>query len=116
MIVFQIHLRAAEGAAAELERVISDEFVPAVRRQPGFIDVKVLRAYREQPGNPPELIAQGYGHQLVLTFVDESHRLAWSLSEDHEWIFPRVRALADGVFGAGYELARWDESSDLASG
>lgn len=104
MIVFQIHLRAAIGAQDQLEHLLTNEFIPAVRRQPGFLGVEVLRSYAEQPSNPPALLGDGYRHQIVLTFLDEAHRQAWAASDDHQAVFPRVRALVEDARAVGYEI------------
>lgn len=61
-------------------------FRPAARRQPGFIDVKMLKLRSAMQGPAPA----GANYRFVLTFATEGQRKEWVASATHKKVWPTV--------------------------
>lgn len=105
MIVFQIHLRPREAGDDGLRERVEGEFLPAVRAQPGCRGAVLLRAYVEQPGQPPDRLDGTYPCQIELRFDSENARLAWVASDAHQRVWPRIRELVAEARPVGYHVA-----------
>ena len=63
------------------------EFRPAAARQPGFIDMHMLKV--RPRANAP---AGGPNYRFVLSFQSEELRLKWVATEDHKRIWPVMQS------------------------
>ena len=61
-------------------------FRPPARKQPGFIDVKMLKLRSALQGSAPE----GSNYRFVLTFETEELRKQWVASATHKKVWPTV--------------------------
>ena len=81
--MIQLHVDLEAGDGASLERVFADTFSPAIRKQPGFTDVRLLRL-RGQDGE--------FNYRLQIVFETEDQRQAWVATELHQKVWPQVEA------------------------
>lgn len=77
-------------------------FQPAIRRQPGFVDVKLLKRRDMQGGPVP---AQGK-YRLIISFETEELRRRWAATEEHQRAWPTI---GNTLTGSKYELNHYDE-------
>ena len=84
----QLHVDLAVDPAKEQEmlRNFKTIFRPAASKQPGYIDVQVLRLRSALQGKAPE--ASNY--RFVLTFASEELRQQWVASVTHQKVWPTV--------------------------
>jgi heme-degrading monooxygenase HmoA len=61
-------------------------FRPPARKQPGFIDVKMLKLRSALQGAGPE----GANYRFVLTFATEEQRQQWVATATHKKVWPTV--------------------------
>jgi len=84
----QLHLDLSCDASKEQEmlRNFYTIFRPAAVKQPGFIDVKMLKLRSALQGAGP----QGSNYRFVLTFETEELRKQWVASATHKKVWPTV--------------------------
>jgi antibiotic biosynthesis monooxygenase (ABM) superfamily enzyme len=86
----QLHLDLAVDPAkeAQLLQFVETTFRPAASRQPGYIDLKMLKLSATLRGPAPE----GANFQFVLTFTSEELRQQWVASATHQKLWPTVES------------------------
>ena len=84
----QLHVDLSVDPANEQEmlRNFRTIFRPPARKQPGFIDVKMLKLRSALQGAAPE----GSNYRFVLTFETEELRKQWVASATHKKVWPTV--------------------------
>jgi gluconolactonase len=84
----QLHVDLDVDPAKEqlLAANFRDVFRPAISRQKGFVDVKLLKLRTALAGRPPD----GCTHRLVIRFQTEELRLQWVASPDHQKAWPAI--------------------------
>ena len=63
-------------------------FKPAIIRQPGFVDVQLLKMRTALMGAAPTLL----GYRLLISFETEEQRLKWVATETHQKVWPQMEA------------------------
>lgn len=71
-------------------------FVPAISRQPGFVDVKLLRLRSAIAGQMPA----GTNYRLIIGFHTEAQRQAWTATADHQKAWPAIERTLNANRGA----------------
>ena len=86
----QLHVDLAVDPAKEQEmlRTFRNTFRPAAAKQPGFIDVKMLKLRSALQGKAPA----GSNYRFELTFQSEEQRQKWVASEIHKKVWPMIEA------------------------
>jgi len=94
----QLHLDLMVDPKREQEMLMNFEniFRPTAQRQPGFIDLKMLKLNSAIRGAAPA----GGKYRFVLTFESEELRQKWIASKDHDKVWPEIeKTLTDKNFG-----------------
>jgi len=84
----QLHVDLSVDPAKEQEMLHNFKtiFRPAASKQPGYIDVQMLKLRSALQGNAP--VAGNY--RFVLTFVSEELRQKWIASATHQKVWPTI--------------------------
>src|SRR5258708_38050983 len=84
----QLHVDLSVNPAKEQEmlRNFKTIFRPAASKQPGYIDVQVLKLRSALQGKAPEAA----NYRFVLTFASEELRQQWVASATHQKVWPTV--------------------------
>ena len=84
----QLHVDLSVNPAKEQEmlRNFKTIFRPAASKQPGYIDVQVLKLRSALQGKAPE----SSNYRFVLTFASEELRQQWVASATHQKVWPTV--------------------------
>ena len=84
----QLHVDLAVDPAREKEMLKNFEtvFRPAASKQPGYIDVKMLKLRSAVLGKAPA----GINYRFALTFQSEELRQKWVASEVHQKVWPTI--------------------------
>lgn len=84
----QLHVDLSVDPAREKEMLKNFEtvFRPAASRQPGYIDVKILKLRTAIQGKAPA----GVNYRFVLTYQSEELRQKWVASEVHRKVWPTI--------------------------
>ena len=71
-------------------------FEPAISKQPGFVDAKLLKLRLAVGGQMPT----NMNYRLVLSFQTEAQRQAWVASADHRRAWPLIEKTLQANRGA----------------
>jgi heme-degrading monooxygenase HmoA len=84
----QLHADFAVDPAKEQQMLVffNEKFRPAAARQPGFIDMRLLKLKSVLRGSPPA----GTNYQFVLTFSSEALRQQWIATDLHKQLWPSM--------------------------
>jgi heme-degrading monooxygenase HmoA len=84
----QLHVDLAVDPAKEREMLHNFEtvFKPAASKQPGYIDVKMLKLRQTVMGKAPE----GSNYRFVLTYASEELRQKWVATDTHKKVWPTI--------------------------
>ena len=84
----QLHVDLSVDLAKEAEMLKNFEtiFRPAASKQPGYIDVKMLKLRSTLMGKAPA----GVNYRFALTFQSEELRQKWIASDVHQKVWPTV--------------------------
>ena len=84
----QLHVDMSVDPKKEKEMLRNFEtvFRPAAAKQPGYIDVKVLKLRTTLMGTAPA----GVNYRFALTFQSEELRQKWIASETHQKVWPTI--------------------------
>lgn len=100
-IQLHVDLQVDLSRTAEIAAVFRDTFVPAIRRQPGFLGVELLKFREARSGSEPG----DFTHRLLIRFETEEQRRQWVASEDHQQAWPAIKAV---LTGAQYQVNLYD--------
>ena len=84
----QLHVDLSVDPAKEQEMLHNFKtiFRPAASKQPGYIDVQMLKLRSAVQGKAPE----AGNYRFVLTFVSEELRQKWIASATHQKVWPTI--------------------------
>jgi hypothetical protein len=84
----QLHVDLSVDPAKEPEMLHNFKtiFRPAAAKQPGYIDVQMLKLHSAIQGSAPA----GMNYRFVLTFAGEGLREKWVASETHKKVWPTI--------------------------
>lgn len=86
----------------ELAKNFKEIFKPAMSKQPGFLNVYMLKLREAKAGKAPE----GSNYRLVINFRSEEDRLNWVKSNDHQSAWPTI----EGTFKVkGFTAVLYDQ-------
>ena len=73
----------------DLVRHFTTIFRPAASKQPGFIDVKLLKLRSTITGKPPA----GVNYRFMISFQSEEQRQVWIKTDVHQQVWPPIEAM-----------------------
>jgi heme-degrading monooxygenase HmoA len=94
MSAIQLHVDLDVDAMLEQQLLgaFRDTFSPAIRTQPGFLDVRLLKRRSEQAD---------LNYRLLISFESEELRQRWVASDLHQEVWPAIeRTLKGGKYVA----------------
>jgi len=94
------------------ERNYTDIYVPALRKQVGYMGSKLIRTFPadvlKRIGSP----STKFTYQMELLFDTEAHRVAWTKTPEHDFAWANTSALAKSFQWLGYDVVGMDQVSD----
>ena len=102
----QLHLDLEVEPSLEGEMVANfrKTFRPAIRRQPGFLDVRLLKLRSAVAGKPPA----NSTYRLLISFESEEQRQTWVATDTHQKVWPTIEKC---LRGAKYTALLYDVTS-----
>jgi len=95
----QLHVDLDVDPAKEKEMLTNfrNTFQPAIRKQPGFVEVKLLRLREALAGPAPK----NAPYRLIISFETEELRKKWVATDDHQRVWPTIeKTLRGQKYGA----------------
>ena len=82
----QLHVELDVDPAREKELISNFRklFKPAISRQPGFVEVNLLKLQSVLAGQTPT------NYRLIISFQTEAQRQAWVATADHQRVWPSI--------------------------
>jgi len=90
-IQLHVELELAPGKDAELVKNFNTVFKPVISKQPGFVDVKLLKMRSVPVGDKPKS-----AWRLLISFRTEEQRITWVATDDHQRVWPSIEKLLTG--------------------
>jgi heme-degrading monooxygenase HmoA len=86
----QLHVDLEVDPAKEKDLAATYEktFHPAIRKQPGFVDVKLMKLRSTLGGTAPA----HSNYRLLISFQTEEQRKAWVATELHQKVWPQMES------------------------
>ncbi len=100
----QLHLDLEVDPAKEKEMLTNyrTKFHPAITKQPGFVEVKLMKLRKEMAGKAPA----NCNYHLIISFQTEEQRVAWTKTDTHQKVWPTI----EGTFKTkGYTAILYDQ-------
>jgi heme-degrading monooxygenase HmoA len=83
-VQLHVELEVIAGKEKEMEQAFLERFSPVIRRQPGFVEVELLKFAKALEGKPAA------PYRLVISFETEKDRLQWVASPQHQHVWPSI--------------------------
>ena len=111
MITLQIHFVIADGKTAAFEKLYAQVYVPALRKQVGYVRSQLLRVFPRDVAREIDAFADDFNYQMELVFDTEANRRSWVVSPEHQTAWPQASGLADKVVWRGFDIAGCDQET-----
>jgi heme-degrading monooxygenase HmoA len=104
MILFQLLFEVADDKKAEFEKTYTQVFEPALKKQKGFQNVKLIRFYAPAVAAEIEATPTEANYQINFVFDSEANRRVWAKSPDHDVAWPKLSGLTKKAQWRGYDI------------
>jgi hypothetical protein len=104
MILFQLLFEVSDAKRAQFEKTYVEVFEPALRRQAGFRNVRLLRIFSATQVAEIAAAPTEYNYQINFVVESEALRRQWATSPDHDVAWPALSAVADKFLWRGYDI------------
>ena len=92
-IQLQLDLEVDPAKEKEMLTNYKNTFRPAISKQPGFVDVKLMKLRTEMAGKAPANCT----YRLLLSFQTEEQRKAWVATPLHQKVWPTIENTLKGT-------------------
>jgi mannose-6-phosphate isomerase-like protein (cupin superfamily) len=94
------------------EKNYIDVYVPALRKQVGYMGSKLLRRFPDDFSKKIGSPDTKFNFEMELMFDTEEHRQMWTKTKEHDYAWPKTAALAKTYQWIGYDVVGMDQVSD----
>ena len=91
-IQLHVDLEVDPSKEQEMVRIFRNIFRPTISKQPGFVEVKLLKLRETGSGPRPKIMS----YRLVISFDTEERRKQWVATDDHQRIWPTIERTLTG--------------------
>jgi len=112
MAKLQMFFEVEPSNYAAFEKNYIDVYVPALRKQVGYMGSKLLRIFpadvTKKNGSPESK----FTFEMELMFEREEQRVAWTRTQEHDYAWSKTAALAKSYQWIGYDIVGMDQVGD----
>ncbi|MCL5998151.1 MAG: hypothetical protein M1546_19175 [Chloroflexi bacterium] len=108
MMLLQIYFDVSPEKARAFEQMYRDTYVPALKKQQGYLSSSLLRLFPPHIAKEIEAAATEFNYQMELVFDTEENRRRWAASEEHRIAWPQASGMARNVAWRGFDVAGSD--------
>ncbi len=112
MAKLQMFFEVEPSNYAAFEKNYIDVYVPALRRQVGYLGSKLLRIFpadiSKRNGSPESK----FTFEMELMFEKEEQRVAWTKTQEHDVAWAKTSAMAKSFQWIGYDVVGMDQIGD----
>ncbi|MCW5979035.1 MAG: hypothetical protein KIT09_13220 [Bryobacteraceae bacterium] len=91
-IMLHCDLQVDPAREKEMVNNFRNTFEPVIRKQPGFVDVRLQKLRSALAGKAPT----SANYKLLISFQTEEQRLTWVASDDHQRVWPSIENTLTG--------------------
>ncbi len=89
------------------EKNYMDIYIPALRKQVGYLGSKLLRIFPADVAKMNGLPETKFTFEMELLFDTEAHRQAWTKTKEHDYAWSHTAALQNHISGLVMMLSGW---------
>jgi antibiotic biosynthesis monooxygenase (ABM) superfamily enzyme len=104
-MLLQIYFEIEPAKSADFEKMYEDVYVPAMRKQRGYLGSKLLRIFPPSISKAIQAVPTEFNYQMELMFDTEENRMKWVASPEHVEAWAAAEALAKKAAWRGYDVA-----------
>ena len=108
-MLLQIYFQVAAERAAEFEMMFSRSYVPAMRKQQGYLRSSLLRLFTPEVAQEIEASPTEFNYQMELVFDTEENRRKWVASKEHAQAWPQASDMAEKFAWRGFDVVSTDQ-------
>jgi mannose-6-phosphate isomerase-like protein (cupin superfamily) len=94
------------------EKNYIDVYVPALRKQVGYLGSKLLRRFPDDFSKKIGSPVTKFNFEMELMFDTEEHRQMWTKTMEHDYAWPKTAALSKSYQWIGYDVVGMDQATD----
>ena len=110
-MLLQIYFKVSKDRAEKFERMFAESYVPALRKQQGYLRSGLLRLFPETVSREIEAAPTEFNYQMELVFDTEENRRKWVASKEHAQVWPLAEGMIEKVAWRGYNVVRGDRKA-----
>ncbi len=111
-ILLQIYFQVSKERAADFEKVFTESYVPALKKQRGYLRSNLLRLFPEKVAKEIEAAATEFNYQMELVFDTEENRRKWVASKEHAKAWPLASGMAEKFAWRGFDVVGTDQKTN----
>jgi antibiotic biosynthesis monooxygenase (ABM) superfamily enzyme len=104
-MLLQIYFEIEPAKSADFEKMYKDVYVPAMRKQQGYLGSKLLRIFPPAISEAIQAAPTEFNYQMELMFDTEENRMKWVASPEHVEAWAAAEALFRRATWRGYDVA-----------
>ena len=112
MAKLQMFFEVEPANYAAFEKNYIDVYVPALRRQVGYLGSKLLRIFPANVSKRNGSPETKFTFEMELMFEREEQRVAWTKTKEHDVAWAKTSAMAKSFQWIGYDVVGMDQVAD----
>ena len=108
-MLLEIYFKVSKKRAADFEKMYVQSYVPALRKQQGYLRSKLLRVFPEKVSREIDAAPTEFNYQIELVFDTEENRRKWVASKEHATAWPLASGMAQKFAWRGYDVVGKDQ-------
>jgi mannose-6-phosphate isomerase-like protein (cupin superfamily) len=112
MAKLQMFFEVEPANYAAFEKNYIDVYIPALRRQVGYLGSKLIRRFPENVSKRVGSPETKFTFEMELMFEKEEQRVAWTRTQEHDYAWGKTAALAKSYQWFGYDVVGMDQVAD----
>ena len=112
MAKLQMYFEVEPANYAAFEKNYIDVYVPALRRQVGYLGSKLLRIFPADVAKKNGSPETKFTFEMELMFEKEEQRVAWTKTKEHDDAWAKTSGMAKSYQWLGYDVVGMDQVAD----
>jgi uncharacterized RmlC-like cupin family protein len=112
MAKLQMFFEVEPANYAAFEKNYIDVYVPALRKQVGYLGSKLLRIFPAEVSKRNGSPESKFTFEMELMFEKEEQRKAWTSTQEHDYAWSKTSAFAKSFQWLGYDVVGMDQVGD----
>jgi mannose-6-phosphate isomerase-like protein (cupin superfamily) len=112
MAKLQMFFEVEPNNFAAFEKNYMDVYIPALRKQAGYLGSKLLRIFPADVAKKNGSPESKFTFEMELMFEKEEQRVAWTKTPEHDFAWGKTAALAKSYQWLGYDVVGMDQVAD----